>query len=88
MLNGVNGHYMGDAPGHVFISYVHEDRERVDRLQASATATRALPGAATVAADSRKAGHDTSASADTVGTPVGSQAAALLCAIYLDHRPA
>lgn len=30
----MNGQHPGGAPGHAFISYVHEDRERVDRLQA------------------------------------------------------
>ena len=29
----MNGRNVGAAPGHVFISYVHEDRDQVDRLQ-------------------------------------------------------
>ena len=32
-LTGVNGQPSGGAPGHAFISYVHEDHERVNRLQ-------------------------------------------------------
>ena len=32
-LGNVSGELAGDLPGHAFISYVREDRERVDRLQ-------------------------------------------------------
>lgn len=32
-LSGVNGQYADGMPGHAFISYVREDRERADRLQ-------------------------------------------------------